>query len=305
MTALSCVLQSQAGKIAVDCADKASWVSDAIWAAVIAVLGSAITLALANWHSRRLQEQKLEADEREADRSRKAVLRKDVYLPAVAASTRVFGVLGEFSHPRADAAQLTKELGVLMGQLNGVIAVGSEATIQLLLDFLAIVGEAVTEIASKHLALAGIQARLDVIDGLSRKDGDYQDAMARWADEMQIRGGAGAREWGEISKRFERFVADGQARDRERAELERQQATALLDINLAMQRHCKVAFPIQPKLICSLRADMEIETDAVEVERMFAVQRGKAGKMMDDTMAAIQRALAEAGDRATAGAGSA
>jgi hypothetical protein len=108
---------------------------DAVWGAVVGAGIALLTTFLNNRHSRKQLRMQLADNALQRDRDRAMALRRDVYLPAVEAVTRMQATLGRLLDIEADQSKIGRQVSVDQSILAKVHLVASESTVRALMAY--------------------------------------------------------------------------------------------------------------------------------------------------------------------------
>jgi hypothetical protein len=154
-------------------------VPDVVWAALSgAVVASGISLfttILSNRNSRKQLRMQLQDNGLQRDRDRAMALRRDVYLPASEALTRMQAALGQLTDIGADQARIGRHISTGMGILYKAHLVANAPTVRALMAYQAAFMPVYLEVIMLRSSLVvhkmGIETQQKFID---RADAEYQ-----------------------------------------------------------------------------------------------------------------------------------
>lgn len=317
MPPFNCLLEAKLYAIEMHCsgAQAAAQIPDVVWGALIAggisLLTVVATLVTNAWlqrekmrqestqhaqkldHEVTLNQQKLDSDGIEKGRDRLHTLRREVYLPAVAASSKIPVLIGKLALPSTDDLILSQEVAQEMTVVGRIAAVGSLELTELVVEYTVAAGKMLAAMQQLRPPLMVANSNLLHFQEQLRRADDAVGSAYQEFGALRRRGGRpeeldSLRVEIEHTENMQRFW---------RAEMKkanlalwRAQLALMTEIRNQMERFA----PLMPKLIAALRSDIALRTDEDRLEEIYGRARSQALKIFSDSIEMLESLIARA-----------
>lgn len=264
-------------------------VPNVIWAALIAfssaVCASLLTVGgvlLQARNSRALQIATLQHDAKQRDREREMSVRREIYIPAADAVSRMQNNLLKLANLDVPDQEINETYTDSAAVLGRVQVVGQNALVQAISAYLLAYGEAYLELYFERAPLTLVKTQLNVL--LQNVDRAVAD-QTRWANAMEqanVDGNRAPELWRVLNGNF-KFASDQyanyvSARDLKTNELQDQQIELMAH---AIEKLQSLATLIPPMLLAA-REELELAIDRGEYLRLLASAQERASKLNNE-----------------------
>lgn len=251
--------------------------SEVVWAAIIA---SCLTLGgvlLTNRNNRLELIARLKHDSDQRDRERQMALKRDVYVPAIEAITKLPKLMASLADLGAGSATIYKEGTESLSLIMKIQLVATNVTVQATLNLLNEYGTSYMELMLRRSALLDRKSNIDLAQRFIDKALKEQE---RWVEELKQLNLSGKHDAARLNVINHNFGFEQQNFDKFTA-----QKNQLLEIqtaeHLQFAKYCvdksMTLSRLIPQVLFSTRKELELELDEAEYMRQFnaSMERGE------------------------------
>ena len=227
---------------------------------------------------------KLAATEREK------TTKKEVYLQAVEAITRIQNIISSFSNLNIDEQTLTSNMILDSGLIAKIQVVGTEETVKATSLFMSAIGTAILELMLERSSLIGRKHSIELAEEYRVKSSNEIERYISIMKNINLEGNQDKRLWGTINNNID---FESKQRDKYANEIsdlwKLQNSEHLVFTQKCMDRFFEIS-KLLPPIVLSVRneLDLEISNDAYLEIFMENINKGKA--VFDDFLTNIKNA---------------
>jgi ribosomal protein L3 len=251
-----------------------------LWLLVVTVVAAGAIAVFGAWlgnrNSRRQLAMQLTADREQRERDRSMAVRREVYIPAAEAISRIQTLIGGFSDPAADQTSLSRRITTDLGSLARISVLGTDATVF-----------AVSRLTSAtmlaFLQLTAMRQKLLQRSGRLKTAVAARDAAVTQRQQIAelLRQGfvSGNRDPALLRRLQEQFDRDTKAAEARQTELERlleEQTDEERELSLRIVETNQEVLKHVPDALIAVRRELELPVDEAALRRMFSEQQAAA-----------------------------
>lgn len=245
-------------------------------------------------HEVELNKQKLDHEATEKARDRLHALRRDVYLPAMAATAKLPVLMSKLAMPATDEAVVGMEVAEQLSIVGRTAAVASVALTQQVVNYTVVMGQ-------MHAALARLRPRMVAANFMVQRYTDEEmqatsNLRSAWEafSALQRQGVVTDAELVPCQKNINHAEEVQRYWRQELAKAQAELWHAQLAVIREFRPQLENAAPSIPKLVAALRADIALSPDEEQLVEIYGAATRQSLKMLEESIAALESMIKEA-----------
>lgn len=228
-----------------------------------------------------------DADQR--DRERQMALRREVYLEAAAALTHANGLIGRITNIENDQKMLGDEFATDLSKIAKVHIVGSDQTVQAIMNYVNVLGPSFTELTAMRVPLMIRKAAIDL-------EGTFVDAalaerkrFAAMMQQLNLDQETDSAKWDPIHRQSEIAAETYRSHALRKQELWREQVDGIFVIVRHSLSLVDKLVRLLPAAILAVRTEMEMPLEPEWYASLWSDQLANMKVVTDDLLASLKR----------------
>jgi hypothetical protein len=226
-------------------------------------------------HSAEQQTRQLAHDANQRDLERKMSLRREVYLQAAAALAHSNASIGRVTIVEYDQNKITKEFTDDLATISRVHIVGSNETVEAVMNYVNELGAAFMNLVRRRVPLAVRMQNIETHVALMNRANADRERLLATMQQYNLQGIKDSEKWNALNVQFgfanQQFEAQSQLAARLRIDQMKEQLAVSEYVREIAERNTILL----SNAVLAVRNEMEMPLDKKQYERQWAAQREK------------------------------
>lgn len=252
-------------------------IPNTVWAAIIASFLTLGGVLLTNRESTKRLLAQLKYDSAQRDRDREMSLRRDVYLQAAEAVSRIQALLGRLVDLSAHDGEFANESRINSAAIAKIQVIGNDKTVRAVSAFMNEFVAAYTELWFERIRLVERKNRIEIVKQYREKASLEQERWLELMKRMNLDGSSDPRRWQVINDNFEFARKQHERYSREEQSAWTEQRREHLQVLKSCIEHSSRLAELIPPAVFAVREELELPLNKDEYMKSFneSMQRSK------------------------------
>jgi hypothetical protein len=259
-----------------------SHVPDTVWAALIAAGVAFVTTTLSNRNSRKQLAMQLDHNARQQKLEREMSLRRDVYLPAIEAASRIQASMSRLVDVKEDQTALGRSMVDNTASLLKAHLVAQQPTVTALMKFQRAVMPGYVQMLVKRAPLVARKTQIDLTQGFMDSSIAEHQRIVQLMKEHNIAGSTDRAAMERLNLQAKNELENHSRHFATMNELNAQQGADLLALGATLTDWLEEHSSLLPEALLCARRDLELPIDEAEYRRLSTEQQSAAVAIMRD-----------------------